>query len=94
MVLHDLNLAGRYADHLVALAAGRLHAMGDPATVLTDENVRAVFGLDCRVIVDPVSGCPLMLPIGRHHVHTPAGQSEEAYPTSRSASSRGRERLM
>ena len=67
MVLHDLNLAARYADHLVALADGRLHAAGDPAEVLTEETVRAVFGLDSRVIVDPTSGRPLMLPIGRHH---------------------------
>jgi len=68
MVLHDLNLAARYADHLIAVAGGRLHAAGAPAEVLTEENVRAVFGLDNRVIEDPVSGRPLVLPIGRHHV--------------------------
>jgi iron complex transport system ATP-binding protein len=73
MVLHDLNLAARYADHLVALAGGRVHAAGDPAAVLTEEVVRTVFGLDSRVIPDPVSGKPLMLPIGRHHAVAPAG---------------------
>ena len=67
MVLHDLNMAARYADHLVALTAGRVHATGSPAQVLTEESVRAVFGLDSRVVVDPTSGKPLMLPIGRHH---------------------------
>jgi iron complex transport system ATP-binding protein len=72
MVLHDLNMAARYADHLVALASGRLHAAGEPADVLTEETVRAVFGLECRVIDDPTSGRPLMLPIGRHHMHAPA----------------------
>ncbi|MFW3464864.1 ABC transporter ATP-binding protein [Streptomyces sp. 058-1L] len=80
MVLHDLNLAARYADHLIALADGTLHAFGSPAEVLTEETVRAVFGLESRVIEDPVSGRPLMLPIGRHHVldradTTPAGGS-------------------
>ena len=75
MVLHDLNLAARYADHLVALAGGRLHAVGEPSSVLTQDNVRTVFGLDCRVIVDPVSGRPLVLPIGRHHVRAPAALS-------------------
>ncbi|SCK50219.1 iron complex transport system ATP-binding protein [Streptomyces sp. ScaeMP-e48] len=80
MVLHDLNLAARYADHLIALADGTLHAFGPPAEVLTEETVRAVFGLESRVIEDPVSGRPLMLPIGRHHVldradTTPAGGS-------------------
>jgi iron complex transport system ATP-binding protein len=72
MVLHDLNMAARYADHLVALTAGRVHAAGTPADVLTEATVRAVFGLDCRVVVDPTSGAPLMLPIGRHHTADPA----------------------
>jgi iron complex transport system ATP-binding protein len=73
MVLHDLNLAARYADHLIALAAGRIHASGSPAEVLTQETVAAVFGLESRVIEDPVSGKPLMLPIGRHHVRPEVG---------------------
>ncbi|GAB7046870.1 ABC transporter ATP-binding protein [Catenuloplanes indicus] len=68
MVLHDLNLAARYADHLIALAGGTVHAAGDPADVLTEDCVRAVFGLDSRIIPDPTSGKPLMLPLGRHHV--------------------------
>lgn len=67
MVLHDLNLAARYADHLVAMANGRLHAVGRPAEVLTEQNVHQVFGLQSRVIADPISGKPIMLPIGRHH---------------------------
>ncbi|MDV8002792.1 ABC transporter ATP-binding protein [Rhodococcus sp. IEGM 1408] len=68
MVLHDLNLAARYADHLVALADGRVHSAGTPEQVLTPETVRAVFGIDSRVIPDPTSGRPLMLPLGRHRV--------------------------
>jgi iron complex transport system ATP-binding protein len=69
MVLHDLNLAARYADHLVAVAGGRVHAAGLPGDVLTEDCVRAVFGLDSRVIPDPTTGAPMMLPLGRHHVH-------------------------
>jgi len=68
MVLHDLNLAARYADRLVALRAGRLHAAGDPADVLTADVVREVFGMESQVVPDPVSGRPIVLPIGRHHV--------------------------
>jgi iron complex transport system ATP-binding protein len=78
MVLHDLNLAARYADHLVAMSAGRVHATGAPEQVLTEECVRAVFGLDSRVIVDPTSGKPLMLPLGRHHTAAPAAAAVEA----------------
>ncbi|MEU7329686.1 ABC transporter ATP-binding protein [Streptomyces parvus] len=92
MVLHDLNLAARYADHLIALADGGLHASGTPSEVLTEETVRAVFDLDSRIIEDPVSGRPLMLPIGRHHVlgygATPVPQepsSAEPYQSEASA---------
>ena len=67
MVLHDLNVAARYADHLMAMVDGRLHAAGSPHDVLTVDTVRAVFGLDSRIIIDPTSNKPLMLPIGRHH---------------------------
>ncbi|MFD6658966.1 ABC transporter ATP-binding protein [Streptomyces parvus] len=85
MVLHDLNLAARYADHLIALADGGLHASGTPAEVLTEDTVRAVFDLDSHIIEDPVSGRPLMLPIGRHHVldraeALPAGESAGRAP--------------
>ncbi|MGO2112645.1 MAG: ABC transporter ATP-binding protein [Pseudoclavibacter sp.] len=73
LVLHDLNLAARYADHLVALEGGVVRASGAPAEVLTEDVVREVFGIASRVVVDPVSGTPLMLPIGRHRVAEPVG---------------------
>ncbi|MCK8779718.1 ABC transporter ATP-binding protein [Rhizobium sp. NTR19] len=68
MVLHDLNLAARYADHLIAMADGRVHVTGAPDDVLTEQNVRQVFGLDNRIVTDPTSGRPMMLPIGRHRM--------------------------
>ncbi len=68
MVLHDLNLAARYADELVAVVDGRVHALGAPADIVTPELVREVFGLDSTVIADPLTGKPLVLPSGRHHV--------------------------
>ena len=67
MVLHDLNLAARYADRLVAVREGSIHAFGRPDEVITAEVVGEVFGLDCQVITDPVSGAPLVLPRGRYH---------------------------
>jgi iron complex transport system ATP-binding protein len=66
MVLHDLNLAARYADHLVALARGRVVAAGPPADVVDEDLVRRVFAMESRVIDDPVSGTPLVVPLGRH----------------------------
>lgn len=67
MVLHDLGLAARYADHLVVMRQGRLHAQGRPSDVVTEEMVADVFGLTCRVVPDPVAHTPLIVPVGRHH---------------------------
>ncbi|WP_433415634.1 ABC transporter ATP-binding protein [Microtetraspora malaysiensis] len=64
MVLHDLNLAARYADRLVAMRDGRVIAAGPPADVLTEELLAEVFGLNAKIITDPVAGTPLVVPIG------------------------------
>lgn len=64
MVLHDLNLAARYADILAAMVKGRLDCIGSPEEVLTETMVQRVFGLPCRVMTDPTSGQPMMLPLG------------------------------
>lgn len=68
MVLHDMNLAARYADHLFALRSGSVVASGAPDDVMTGELIREVFDLDALVVPDPVSGSPIVLPRGRHHV--------------------------
>ena len=68
MVLHDLNMAARYCDQLIAMRAGKIVAAGSPAEVVTAANMRQVFGINARVIADPTSGAPLVLPIGRHRV--------------------------
>ncbi|MFC5730576.1 MULTISPECIES: ABC transporter ATP-binding protein [Nocardioides] len=65
MVLHELNHAARYADHLVVMSRGRVVAEGDPGDVLTVDSVRDAFGLDAEVVVDPVTGGPLVVPKGR-----------------------------
>ena len=67
VVMHDLNLACRYADHLVAMADGRIVSSGTPQDVITAELMRDVFGLSASVIDDPVSHTPTIIPIGRHH---------------------------
>ncbi|MGR3939464.1 ABC transporter ATP-binding protein [Streptomyces sp. BRA346] len=61
-VLHDLNQAARYADHLIAMKAGRVVARGRPSEVVTAELVREVFGLEAVVVPDPVTGSPLVVP--------------------------------
>lgn len=63
LVLHDLNLACRYAHHLVAMKDGAIVAQGAPGEVITAETVAEVFDLRCRVIDDPLTGTPLVLPV-------------------------------
>jgi iron complex transport system ATP-binding protein len=65
VVLHDLNHAARYAHHLLAMRDGRIVAQGSPREIVTEELVTQVFGLDVRVLDDPVSGTPLVVPAGR-----------------------------
>ncbi|MQA09007.1 MAG: ATP-binding cassette domain-containing protein [Pseudonocardiaceae bacterium] len=67
IVLHDLNLACRYADHLIAMKDGTIVAEGVAADAVTEEMVTTVFGMPCRVVPDPVSRTPMVVPIGRHH---------------------------
>ena len=61
-VLHDLNQAVRYADHLVVMREGRVVAQGDPADVVTAALVADVFSLAAVVVDDPVTGDPLVVP--------------------------------
>lgn len=61
-VLHDLDHAARFATHVVAMRDGRTVASGTPAEILTEERVREVFGLDCRILTDPDTGTPVVLP--------------------------------
>ncbi|MBN8206739.1 ABC transporter ATP-binding protein [Microbacterium esteraromaticum] len=63
-VLHDLNHAARYASHIIAMRGGRILAEGPPAEVITSERVEEVFGLANVVIDDPVTGGPLVVPLG------------------------------
>ncbi|MCA1008341.1 ABC transporter ATP-binding protein [Rhodococcus hoagii] len=73
MVLHDLNLAVRYSDHLIVMSEGRIVASGRPQDVISAELLAEVFGLEATVIDDPVSDRPLIVPIGTRHVYGAVG---------------------
>lgn len=68
MVLHDLNLAARYADRLVAMKDGAVVAEGEPGEVLTEALLAEVFGLSAKVVPDPVAGTPMVVPVGGRRV--------------------------
>jgi ABC-type cobalamin/Fe3+-siderophores transport system ATPase subunit len=77
MVLHDINQACRYADYVVAMRAGRVHAAGSPADVVDAAFVQDVFGLDARVIADPSPARRCAFPWAAACV-TPTGPSRRA----------------
>ena len=68
VVLHDLNLAARYATHMVAMRDGRIIASGTPADVITPEVIDETFDMACRIIDDPETGTPMVVPARRHRI--------------------------
>ncbi|VTR77674.1 ABC transporter ATP-binding protein [Cellulomonas hominis] len=69
-VLHDLNQAARYGSHVIAMKDGRVVAQGPAEEVVTEGLVRDVFGLAARVVPDPETGTPMVVPAARNaHVH-------------------------
>ena len=64
-VLHDLNHACRYADHLIMIKAGEVIATGSPNEIVTEALIKQVFGLSCLILPDPISNTPLIIPRGR-----------------------------
>jgi iron complex transport system ATP-binding protein len=65
MVLHDLNQASRYADYLLVMRQGTIFVQGTPVEVMTEAMVQEVFGLESRVVADPVVGTPMCIPVSQ-----------------------------
>lgn len=63
VVLHDLNLAARYADRLVFMKDGAVVAEGPPDLLMTEELISQVFNIRCQIITDPVHDRPMCIPI-------------------------------
>jgi len=83
IVMHDLNLACRYADHLIAMRDGRISTEGTPHEVITSRAMQEVFGLRAQIITDPISNTPTIIPIGRHHC--PPGEENRTLDGDRAA---------
>ncbi len=67
MVLHDLNNAARFSQHMIALKTGEVFAAGPPEGVMTEKLLREVFSVEAEIIPDPRSGVPLCMPYELHH---------------------------
>jgi len=62
-ILHDLNQAARYATHLIAMYQGDIVAQGTPAQVVTTALVEQVFGVRARIVPDPETSSPMIVPL-------------------------------
>lgn len=76
MVLHDLNLACRYAHHIVAVHDQTVVAEGAPDDVLTTDLVRTVFDMDCQITLDPLYGTPMCIPYSKSRLAAAAAVAE------------------
>lgn len=65
-VLHELNHAFRYADHVILMVNGDIIAEGAPKEIISEKIIKQVFDLDCMVIADPISQTPLIIPAGNN----------------------------
>ncbi len=74
VVIHELNLAIRYADHLIVMKDGEIQAVGSPADIVTEELIEQTFALRCRIVDDPETGKPLVVP----RLRTPVDSSVPA----------------
>lgn len=84
-VLHELGMAFRFADHVIAMKDGRIVAQGSPAEIATPELMKEIYGIEALVIPDPATGGPLVVPLepddlgsggtgpSRGHLHGPPG---------------------
>ncbi|MGG1553354.1 ABC transporter ATP-binding protein [Paenibacillus ferrarius] len=71
MVLHDINLACRYAHHIVAIKEGNVFAEGSPEDIVNEELLLGVFDMKCQVSVDPLFGTPMCIPYGKGRMLLP-----------------------
>lgn len=65
MVLHDINLACRYAHHIVAVKDKTVYASGSPEHIVNEQLIRHVFELECQIVPDPAYGTPMCVPLGK-----------------------------
>ena len=65
MVLHDLNLAARYADNLVVVSNQKIYASGTPEKVITKKMLDEVFGLKAEIELDSLTQTPICVPYSR-----------------------------
>lgn len=62
MILHDINLSIRYADHILAMKNGKLIAQGKPEDIISEELMKEIYDLDSIIMKDPETQLPMVIP--------------------------------
>ncbi|WP_120168513.1 ABC transporter ATP-binding protein [Thermohalobacter berrensis] len=65
MVLHDLNLACRYADNIIIVHNKKIYAQGKPEEIINEQTIKTVFGIKCKIVEDPLYGTPMCVPYSK-----------------------------
>jgi iron complex transport system ATP-binding protein len=78
MILHDISLAARYSDHIVAMKGGAIVAAGTPHDVVTARQLKEIFGLNAHVVTEPTQGRPHVIPLGTLEMTNPLLETEVA----------------
>ncbi|WP_254909012.1 ABC transporter ATP-binding protein [Leucobacter sp. 7(1)] len=87
-VLHDLNQAARYASHLIVMKDGGVVAAGPPSEVFTAELITEVYELPCRIVTDPETGTPLVIPRAEL-LRAPRPRGRDIEPQNNEGAARG-----
>jgi iron complex transport system ATP-binding protein len=74
MVLHELSMAARYADSLIAMKGGRIVAEGSPESVITEEVLGEVFGIEAEILHDRLRRRPVVVPTAVHREQAVEGE--------------------
>jgi len=62
VVLHDVNMAARFCDEIIALHSGRLIARGTPPEIMTPDVLKQIYGIDMAIMAHPQTGLPVGVP--------------------------------
>ena len=84
MISHDLNIAAKYSDNVILMCKGGIYAVGTPQEVITRENIREIYGVDCTIIDD--GGTPHMIMHDDGSAEAPLGCDAVCCITSESVS--------
>ncbi|MGL4252536.1 MAG: ABC transporter ATP-binding protein [Fusobacteriaceae bacterium] len=60
-VIHDMNMASSYCDHIIALKDGKIVAEGSPSQIFTSENIENIFGIKSHIIKHPIKNTPFII---------------------------------